>query len=319
MIQFIRALLIRVLQFKEKIWSGLFIKLPGLFTKGHQYLKRKYGGLYYGNTLDYEVNRTARKIYQNSKKMSKIKPNLDSKFLSKNGYIDFGYSNVDQVLMKQIKNEFESAIIDPKYSIYPFDDEKIRAAYNHGGYEGSVREYRRDIIDCSTAIPTITKLIHSIDFIKLIENTIGCKFEYDGIYGWRICHTPDEILQKFEVITNRFHFDGQFPYRFKIFIYLNDVTEKNGPFQHFSKFYSKFLLWKGFKEEFRTKAMTGNLPANIANSKHLIKHVGSLGSMVLCATSFCLHRAGEPAFDYYRDILQICVIPKKFNIGGQCG
>lgn len=288
-----------------------FLRIPR-YTKSFRFFQLAES-LWWGNTVSSSVNRECFKNWKKAKKNSPLlSTNLHKQFL-KNGYASLGhvFSLKD---IESLQMEFEEAINSEKFSESPYKDPKIREAYNHGGFLGDVEEYRRDIKDCEKSLPTVKKLLKNQKFKNLISEIIGCQYyelSYPGILAWRNYHVPSHISNKFEIITNRFHFDSQLVDRFKIFIYLSDVSIEDGPFQHFPKSYSRTLLLKGFQEEKRKASITCGLSPSILNSPKLIKHVGKAGHVLVCATSFCLHRAGEVAPGHWRDLLQISIRPKQ--------
>ncbi|HAT1970585.1 TPA: hypothetical protein ACU93F_001632 [Legionella pneumophila] len=263
-----------------------------------------------GNTISDHANEVGRKNWSEAVKAANFPPsNLRKEFLKK-GYISLGNSILPSELIKELQEEFRAVIQDDVHSTYSFDDPILLNAYNHGGYKGEVDKFRRDIIDCAKSLPSTSKIWANETFRNVIEELIGSPFQEDGMAAWRINHVPEHIYEKFEATTNRFHFDSQYVDRVKIFIFLTDVTLENGPFQHFSRRYSRYLILRGFREEKRRISITSGLPKNIINSPRLKKHTGPAGHILVCATSFCIHRAGEVMPGHHRDMLQLCVRPR---------
>ena len=271
--------------------------------------------LWYGNTVSPLTNRGCMKNWKMARKESNFPPSELHKYFVKEGYVSLGQIlNLED--LSNLQEEFKSAINSNELSESPYDDPIIRQAYNYKQFSGDVAKFRRDIKDCQKSLPTVEKILNDSSFQSLIQEVIGCKhyeLSQPNIAAWRNYHVPQNISNEFEVITNRFHFDNQLVDRFKIFIYLSDVTIDDGPFQHFPKSYSRALLLRGFQESKRKLSITGGLSPSVLNSPKLIKHVGKSGHVLVCATSFCLHRAGEPALGHWRDLLQVSIRPKQLK------
>lgn len=300
------------MKFKSIIRMGWRYFLSLLVRLRNIWIFKYVQQIYYGNTIDSMTNRICKKNWSKAIKESALKPsNLHKQFI-REGYVSLGHI-FDNKYLIDLQEEFKIAIDSAELSESPYDDPVIRSAYNYKNFSGDVKKFRRDIKDCDKSLPTIKKIINNKNFQKIIREVIGCQnYELSAPYfcAWRNYHVPQNISDEFEVITNRFHFDNQLVDRFKIFIYLSDVTLADGPFQHFPKSYSRVLLLRGFQENKRKLSITGGLPLNIFHSSKLVKHVGKAGHVIICATSFCLHRAGELAPGHYRDLLQISVRPK---------
>lgn len=262
-----------------------------------------------GNTLSPHANEVGMKNWNEAIKSANFPSSKLRKKFFKQGYLSLG-PIFPPDLIKDLQKEFNASIQDDTHSTYSFDDPVLFNAYNHGGYEGQIEGFRRDIRDCVKSLPSVAKLWSNDKFKNLMEEFLGAPFQEDGMAAWRINHVPKDVYEKFEATTNRLHFDSQYVDRIKVFIYLTDVTLENGPFQHFSRRYSRYLILRGFREEKRRVSITSGLPQNIIHSPRLIKHTGLAGHVLICATSFCIHRAGEVMPGHHRDMLQLCVRPK---------
>lgn len=81
----------------------------------------------------------------------------------------------------------------------------------------------------------------------------------------------------------------------------------SGPLHFQSIQRTQELIKKGYKTRHDY-----NLPIEIIEDpKHVLKHVGSIGSTVWVNTQYCLHRAGIPKPNHARDMLQLRIIPSR--------
>ena len=265
--------------------------------------------LFYGNTLDYEANVIGRQNHRKSRRQ--FRGTYVKSFYKK--YWQDGYYLAGQIfdntLITRIQREYLHALQDDELSNNGFDDETIRSNYNYGGYIGSHKGFRRDITDARRAMPSALQLLDQEQFRELLTNIYGSDFKLDGMVAWRIYHVPKEISKKFELTTDRLHFDDHYSDTVKVFICLSDVTDEDGPFQFFPRRFSRDLLWKGFKKELRSTSATGGLASGFVDVPDLIRHVGRTGEVAFCSTPYCLHRAAETAPGRYRDVLQLVFRP----------
>lgn len=131
-------------------------------------------------------------------------------------------------------------------------------------------------------IANLVKLGLNNNFLAIAQDYLGCKPYLGRFYYWY----DYKINQKEEISTQLFHQDGDDIKFFKIFVYLNDVDEKNGAHsyiprtQEFSsnplhinieKKETKFNSFKGFSEEDIHKAYPEDVYINlIGNKGHII-------------------------------------------------
>lgn len=268
--------------------------------------------LWYGNTVEGYANKIGLKNWEDAIVESGFPSSEIHKQFLRDGYVVLGQI-FDPKDIESLQKEFNHAITSSEFSTNIYDDENVRKAQNYNNFEGDVSSYRRDIKDCARALPTVVKLWNNEQFKKTLQQILRCDYAPDdpSVLSWRICHVPQHIAEQFEINTNRFHFDDQYVDRIKVFIYLSDVTQDDGPFQHFPKQYSRRLILKGFQKNKRVTSPTGGLDPDIVNSDKLIKHTGKAGTVIVCATSLCLHRAGEPEVGHWRDLVQLSIRPKR--------
>ena len=263
----------------------------------------------YGNTCTYPANEVGRKNHEWGRK--NFEGTYDKSIYEKfwrDGYLLAGQL-FDEDLIIKTRDEYLAALKNDALSDNGFDDPTIRAGHNYGGYDGPIQGFRRDILDVARAMPTALLLAEDPRLKRLLTDIYGSDFMIANICSWRIYHVPKAVSDKFEATTNRLHFDDQMSDAVKVFVYLNDVSEEHGPFQFFSRPYSRNLLWGGFKKDLRSSSLVGGLSPKLLENRNMIKHVGPMGSVALCATPYCLHRAGETALGCSRDLLQFTFRP----------
>ena len=102
-----------------------------------------------------------------------------------------------------------------------------------------------------------------------------------------------------EEYANFLHYDQTIMTHFKIFININNVTEKRGPFSFYDvKKSVKFLKKNKFYERKKYNPM---LETEFEDK--IIKHIGKPGSSLICRSGECLHRASIPDKNNFRDLL----------------
>ena len=94
--------------------------------------------------------------------------------------------------------------------------------------------------------------------------------------------------------------DGYVCTYLKLFINVSDVDRNNGPLHVVSKKKSK-QLFKILKYQDRN---------NYEDDKNIdyIKHIGESGSMFICNTTQCFHRAGVPKDEFFRDMITLTLV-----------
>ncbi len=191
---------------------------------------------YFGNTVEPYANILGMRNWMGAIRSSGVAKNsLHDRFM-KIGYVFLGRLFREEDILA-VKQEYLEAINSDEHSESVFQNEDVRKAYNYGNFDGDVANYRRDIIDCDRSLPSLRRLWSDGNFKNVLTQILRCPFEPSppATLAWRIQHVPAEISEKFEINTNRFHFDDQYVDRIKIFIYLSDVTEDDGPFRTFQR------------------------------------------------------------------------------------
>ena len=110
--------------------------------------------------------------------------------------------------------------------------------------------------------------------------------------------------EKYELLSERWHFDHQYPDGFTLFFCLSDVTAPaDGPFQAIAAPDTRRLLALGFDASKRKEDPNGGLSqAAIEAVPSFTRLTGTVGTMMLCHTSYCVHRAGLPEQGHTRDM-----------------
>lgn len=189
-----------------------------------------------------------------------------------------GYSKLDLQLGKNFENL--------KKKLY---EQEIK--------KNSKNQYRFKIND---EISKIIKKIYYSEITKItqkLENFYNSKIIPAEIYIAR--NYKFEDLQN-EYYSHKLHMDGYVCTYLKLFINISDVNENNGPLHVVSKKDSKHLI-KKLKYKDRN---------NYNSDKNIdyIKHTGQSGSVFICNTTQCFHRAGVPKDKFTRDMMTITLV-----------
>jgi hypothetical protein len=164
-------------------------------------------------------------------------------------------------------------------------------------------DVRRYTSDVAKAIPDVMKLLNP-EIVQAIRSSIGSNFLIEDVFLTRNYHLEPEINSRYELLSDRWHCDHQCPDGFSLFVCLSEVTEADGPFHLISAEDSRVVLSRGFDAAARKESPTGRLrPQDFENLGSYARLVGPPGTMVLCHTSYCLHRAGVPEAGHIRDMM----------------
>lgn len=209
--------------------------------------------------------------------------------LKKHGFTKYKNS-YEKSMINEISKKFDKLIEDDKTS-FPI-----------AGFEGKI--YSRAIKQPEKCFPEIAKLIPKdvTDFIKGYYNT---NFKIKYIYCGRNYNVPEDIREKHEMFSNFWHMDREKSSELKFFVYLSDVTEKDGPFRLQSKIHSKELVKQGWGNRDHY-----DIPLEILEDpKHVHKMTGPKGTTIFGNVTTCIHRAGIPEEGHHRDMVQIFFVP----------
>ena len=211
--------------------------------------------------------------------------------------------HLDETRFEAIRNRAVSALTDREMSPCCFFQGKQAEAQGIPR-EVITHDVRRYTTDVGSAIPDAAELL-SPELVAAMQSCIGSNFSLEDIFLTRNFHVDPAINSKYEILSDRWHFDHQYPDGFSLFVCLSSVTKDDGPFHVISAEDSRDLLTnKGFDASLRTKSPTGGIPVQAFEDKRsFTRLVGQPGTMLLCHTSYCLHRAGVPEPDHVRDMM----------------
>ena len=256
-----------------------------LFNKIDIALSRKL----YGNTTGFLNNfRDQKKVLSKVDETTKdTEPQLYS--MVKNGFTKFPIS-YDESLIKNLQNKFQSLIEDGAYS------------FAHSGYKD--KDFGRIIRDPNKVFLELSKLITK-DVLAFLSKYYTSHFTIVRIQCARNYYVPLEIRKKFETFSNFWHNDLDPISHIKFFVYLSDVTEKDGPSLVQPKDRTTELLKMGFGNRFDYKLSQDILE----DPKYLGKMLGPAGTSFFSSPTTCLHRAGDPEENHFRDLVQFFIEP----------
>jgi hypothetical protein len=296
------------MQLKQLVRSIIPGPVKGIVRHTREKYQDVLSKYYYGNTLPYQDNVKGSRNWSNARRafLEPYDRELHEEF-RKIGYANLS-AGADMATIQSLRRTYEKAIGDPQHSVNPFTDPVLLKAYNHGGYQGPLGEYRRQIIDTPSVFPNYGGLFND-KLIYLIQSCLGSHFSVFTFDANRNIHVPEHIFQHFEPHSNRWHFDHCRADNIAMFVYLSDVTSDHGPFECFDRSYSRFLVRKGYSKEGRSRSVNSGMPTKLLDPSRRKAHTGPAGTIVLCATSFCLHRANNPGQGNQRDVLAFLLCP----------
>ncbi|MEW6044622.1 MAG: hypothetical protein AB1608_10200 [Thermoproteota archaeon] len=258
-----------------------------LFNKIDVALGRKI----YGNTTGLLNNIRNRSKYLTNIDESTKKTNPGLYSLVKYGFTKYPIS-YDDSLIKIIQKKIQSLIEDDKYSVPT------------SGYKGKI--YGRAIVEPYKHIPELSKLITD-DILTLLRKYYTSPYTIVHILIRRNYFVPLEIRTKHEMFSNFWHNDRDAPGQIKYFVYMTDVTEKDGPFHIQTKERTRELIKMGFGSRFDYKLSQDVLE----DPKHVTKILGPAGTSFFGDANSCLHRAGDPEEGHIRDMITFVIEPSK--------
>lgn len=203
----------------------------------------------------------------------------------------------------RLAKPYAADLIEPvrmKYLKY-IEDERFSQPRAHSYLLERGLWFSRSIVDPGRQIPEIAGLL-TPEVRELVAACYGSHFDIVGANLWRNYHASDEVRQwKNQVYSNNWHCDDQRSDQLTLFINLSQVTEDDGPLHLLSRQRTRNLMRRGY----RSRGNYGLPETVLEDARHVIRHVGPVGSAVLCNTTLCLHRAGVPAENHVRDIMEL--------------
>lgn len=110
----------------------------------------------------------------------------------------------------------------------------------------------------------------------------------------------EKINLKKELFSDNYHNDAYLFTHFKLFINLNDISEKNGPMKIISKKNTRnFIKYINYKDR---------QDYSDENENFSFSNTGKIGECLFFDPTKCLHKAGMPENGYKRDYLIITYI-----------
>lgn len=219
---------------------------------------------------------------------SKINRDLSEtdKELIKHGYIALK-SEFAPALLKTIKTKLEQLFQSPK-------------DYVAAG-EPPHQQAHRILKNPLDKVPELKELYtERID--RLIKNYYGSYYRVENIRCWRNMHV-DGVNQNSNIFSNQWHNDQFDTNLLKYFVYLNDeVTAETGAFRVHSAVSTRTIMRSlGY---FRRSHIFGKARRMIDSPSLFDVIEGKLGDGFIFNPTICLHRAGVPKKDTYRDVIQ---------------
>ncbi len=235
----------------------------------------------------------------------------------------FGGVKIDKKMRRSYERDMLTTLAGVEFNRSLFDDVRKRAiaalsdrdlspcqfaSGELADRQGIPREAITQDIRCWTSdvesvIPEAPALIDD-RLVHAIQSCIGSNFRLIGIDLTRNHHIPAELSARYDLLSDRWHFDHKYLDIFFMFVCLSEVTLEDGPTHALSAPDSRALLKMGFDCELREKDPNGGLsPEVIESMPSLTVCAGSPGTKLMSHTTLCLHKGGgAPAKGRVRDI-----------------
>lgn len=202
----------------------------------------------------------------------------------------------------KFKNSYEKSIINELSERFNKLIENDKTSIPIGGYKGKINS--KAILEPEKCFPEIAKLITK-EIKEIVSGYYNTNYKIKYIFCGRNYSVPVEIQKDKEMFSNFWHMDRNNSSELKFFVYLSDVTEKDGPFHIQSKIRTKELIKMGFGNRTHYE-----LPLDILEDPlYVNKMTGPKGTTIFGNVTTCLHRAGIPEDGHYRDMVQIFFVP----------
>lgn len=264
---------------------GILNKAKVAFNKVDQNIGKKV----FGNTTGMmrSVSGSDKLDKSLTEELKATNPELYS--LKKNGFTRFKNS-YDAALISTIREKYEKLMASDEYS------------FAISGYKNQI--YSRAIRDPHKNFPEISKLI-TRDVVSFLSGYYKSHFKIKHIYCGKNFHVPEDLRKKHEMFSNFWHCDRTLASELKYFVYMSDVTEKDGPFHVQPINRTKELIKMGFGNRDHY-----DLPLNVLEDPaYMVKMTGSCGTSFFGNATVCLHRAGDPEPNHTRNLIQFIIVP----------
>lgn len=263
---------------------------------GYSRFNMAAGKMLFKNTAGLEANiqgwKTRHKMKKTHNKVltKELQNPLVSEIKDK-GYVNLGCP-FDKNTLNKIIEKYNIIIEDDRYSF-------VRSQYKGKTCSRMVNRTFRQI-------PEVKDLL-TPKMLDMVEEYYSGNFQVIYTMMWRNYHVPPEIAANNEIFSSYWHCDGADTTASTLYINLTEVKDDDGPLHLQSKSRTKELVKMGFN--YRSDY---NLPDNVVEDpKFVVKHTGASGSAIWANTCLCLHRAGIPEPEHYRDILQFRFLPSE--------
>ena len=198
-------------------------------------------------------------------------------------------------------NSYEKSFIDKLSEKFDKLIENDKTSFPIGGHKGKI--FARAIKEPEKNFPELEQLL-SKDVIEFLSGYYKTNYKVQYIFCGRNYSVPEES-KKEDMFSNVWHMDRNNSSELKYFIFLTDVTKKDGPFTVQSKVRTKELIKAGFGNRDHY-----DLPLNVLEDSEFVNEMtGPKGSTLFGNVTTCLHKAGTPDEGHYRDLVQIILIP----------
>ena len=267
--------------------------------------RSKYGGILGNIVSTYrEIDeKVGKKIFgnpvgfsRNFKGNSKLNTKIDKNLLNENPEL-YNLRKEHCLLLGQ---PFKKSIIEnisKKYNQLIDDDEFSFKS------EAKGVNFMRTIYNAPKSFPEVSELIDD-NIKKLLEGYYqNQNFSILHVDCRRHFHVPDEIGSKLELFGLKWHCDWRTTDQIKLFIYLSDVTEEDGPFHAQSKERTSHIMKMGYY-----RPENYNVAEEVMEeSDHITKVTGPKGTAFFANSNILLHKAGNPKLDHQRDVIAFSI------------
>ena len=246
----------------------------------NQYLSKRIFGSYIG--LERFLIGYIKLIYFR-KKIFRFKKSPVIKQLLETGYLTFNQLIPSEELDRCY------AIIQQKLE----DEKEITKLSNTSKFKD---KGFKSLLKDSDKIEGVFELIPN-EVTQILEEFYGSSNYKTVPQIWRNFHVPDEIIKDNEVLSDRFHLDANDFTYLKLFVLVHDVDESQGPYTFIDKINSQSFI----------RSRIYNNRSNYDSEKLDKKSIqvkGPKGKFIITHNAYCLHKAGIPEKDKFRDIIQ---------------
>jgi hypothetical protein len=278
--------------------------LSGLIARAREMMGFPNYKLYQVNDVDSNVNalaieriKKARAAFGGVNIDNKMRRTYERDMMTALAGVEF-----NQTLFEDVRKRAIAALSDRDLSpcVYASGDQAERQGIPREAITHDIRSYTTDV---EAVIPDAPALIDD-RFVHAIQSCIGSNFRFLGITLTRNHHIPAELSAKYDLLSDRWHFDHKYLDIFFMFVCLSEVTLQDGPTHALSAPDSRALLDMGFSCELREQDPNGGLsPAVVEGMPSLTLCAGPPGAKLMSHTTLCLHKGGgAPPSGRVRDI-----------------